>query len=146
MDGLMAIPKLPEPSTADIVLRLPEPPSANRLWRIFRNRAVRSSDYRNWIVAAQDQCAYQSAAEKIKGWWRVRITLPPSRRDGDNSIKPVLDLLQRAGVVENDRDCQRGSWQIDRARETGSILVELWAMETPPVPAKKRRLQLRSAT
>lgn len=87
------------------MLRIPYPPSANRLWRFYRSRPTKSKEYQIWL----EQCSLV-----IKMTWRKpTITMPvhvdllvgvPDQRtrDLDNRIKPCLDLLQRSQVIEDD--------------------------------------------
>lgn len=75
-----------------VTIKLPYPPSANRYWRVWRGRAVKSSEAR----------AYQA---KVKALWGgtapastpVAVTLdvvrPQKRGDLDNAAKVILDAL-----------------------------------------------------
>lgn len=89
-----------------MILDVPYPPSANRMWRYIRKRPILSKEYRDWkerslfLVLQQDH-------EKIQEPETVSIDMavtPPDkrRRDIDNVIKPVLDLLETAEILEND--------------------------------------------
>lgn len=42
-----------------------------------------------------------------------------SHGDGDNMEKLVLDALQAAGVIANDRQVRRMRWSVDTLAETG---------------------------
>jgi Holliday junction resolvase RusA-like endonuclease len=90
-----------------MTIRLPYPPSLNRLYRAVRGRSVKSADGR----------AYASLASGLVMASRVRVTGPfvlsvlavrPDKRarDLDNLLKPVLDVLQAGGAIENDSLCQ----------------------------------------
>jgi crossover junction endodeoxyribonuclease RusA len=86
-------------------IEIPYPPSANRLWRYYKSRPVKSNEYRAWL----NECS-----AKIRHDWKhptihcpVHVTLsvgvPDKRkRDLDNRIKPRLDLLQLSSVLEDD--------------------------------------------
>ncbi|TPG53254.1 RusA family crossover junction endodeoxyribonuclease [Roseomonas nepalensis] len=118
--------------SADITLVLPEPPSANRLFREIsiagKPRRVRTSEYNRWREAATAAVAQQSAADRIEGTYRLRLTVPKQRqRDLSNNIKATEDLLQLAGVVKNDLACELITVRRDLSREPGHLLVELWA-------------------
>ena len=75
---------------------LPVPPSANRLWVIFRGNPTRSAAYTRWLK----ECA-PIVRENIKATTEpvtVKIFFTPgkgvmSTADLDNFIKPCLDLL-----------------------------------------------------
>ena len=84
-----------------------KPPSANVIWRHVGQKVLKSRDYRQWL---SDQSAVvwmaYNARPTITGSCEVHITYQP--QDGryldlDNILKPVLDLLEAAGVFENDR-------------------------------------------
>lgn len=118
--------------SADIILLLPEPPSTNKLFREIsiggKPRRVRTSDYNKWREAASVAVAQQSAADRIEGNYRLRLTVPKQRqRDLSNNLKAVEDLLQMAGVIRNDLACTHIVMRRDLAREPGHIMVELWS-------------------
>lgn len=88
---------------------LPRPPSINRLWRIGRGRMFRSAEYMAWL----DKCEViikEAGIAPVKGPYKlfVRAVRPDKRRrDIDNiGSKAINDLLQKAGVVEDDCLCQ----------------------------------------
>ena len=87
-------------------LSLPVPPSANELHRVVRGRLIRSKAYRTWLAQASQLAALLAASKRIPtlAHCRVVIAAPVGyRRDLDNMAKPVLDALQKAGVLEDDR-------------------------------------------
>jgi len=56
-------------------------------------------------------------AEQFPGPVAVRITMIlNSRIDASNIIKPVLDALQAAGVVKNDKLVQKMQWTRENAK------------------------------
>lgn len=76
---------------------LPPPPSANRLWRIFRGHSVRSSDYTKWLQHASDEMrrSLRPTSERVA----VHVTLCEGSgvmrtADLDNLIKPIMDALK----------------------------------------------------
>jgi len=83
-------------------LVLPLPPSANRLWRVMRGAVVKSHHYRKWKDAAADKVAHQLGGQAALSWFTVSITLPLTRRDPDNAVKPILDAMQAGGAVQDD--------------------------------------------
>ena len=76
-------------------ITLPYPPSANRYWRVFRGRAVKSAEARAYQahVAA---IATRHGMRPVCG--DVAVTLdvyrPAKRGDLDNQIKVLLDSLK----------------------------------------------------
>lgn len=84
-----------------MILTLPYPPSANRYWRHFRGRVVKSDEARAYQATAGWE-AKVAGAELHTGSVAVelRIYRPQRRGDLDNRIKVLLDALQ--GVVYGD--------------------------------------------
>jgi Holliday junction resolvase RusA-like endonuclease len=124
---------------ADIQLVLSEPPSANRIWRQFRGRMTKSPEYREWKDAQATSIAHQLGGDCALEWFGVAITLPTSRRDPDNSIKPIMDALQAGGAVRNDRMLRHLSLKVDEDREPGTVAIAVWAATAPKPKPKKRR-------
>lgn len=95
----------------EIYFRTPWPPSANHYLRRTRRATFRTSKtnlFRD-IVWAQ---ARLSDAPKLTGDVSVEVLIYPqagSKRsiDVDNVAKVLLDALQAAGVLENDRQVKR---------------------------------------
>jgi crossover junction endodeoxyribonuclease RusA len=77
-----------------IELTLPEPPSANRYWRTFRGRAVKSAEARAYrqLVAV---LATTHRLEPLRGDLDVTLTWYRQARRGDldNRAKAILDAL-----------------------------------------------------
>jgi Holliday junction resolvase RusA-like endonuclease len=83
--------------------------SSNRRLRSGRARLYADPDY----AAFKRSLSFTFAAARIKQGWQctredvaveIRAWLP-ARMDGEAIQKPVLDALELAGVVENDRQC-----------------------------------------
>lgn len=91
-----------------IELWLPYPPSTNRLWRRARVGMIKSAEYVAWLLEAGAEARRQQAG-KIMGTYKLSITAarPDKRkRDLDNIIKPVSDLLKSIGTIEDDCLCE----------------------------------------
>lgn len=114
-----------------IALSVTAPPSANRLWRYWRGRPVKSDEYRAWLSAAAADIQQQRAGVTLD-WFSVSIALPASRRDGDNSIKPLLDACQAGGAVADDARLR--GLRLDVLDDEGAI-VRLELIPAAP-PAK----------
>jgi Holliday junction resolvase RusA-like endonuclease len=85
-------------------LRLPMPISTNAMYRnVPKVGRVKTTVYKQWIRQAGLELNLQRP-EKFDGDVGVEIVFGPrnKRRDIDNCIKPVLDLLQKHGVIKND--------------------------------------------
>jgi crossover junction endodeoxyribonuclease RusA len=101
---------LKEMTANSIYAHLSFPPSANRMYRnIGANRTIMSKVYREWktsnvrSIDVKNGFIYPSAVSI-----ELAITPPDKRnRDLDNYIKPVLDVLEASGILENDNMVKR---------------------------------------
>ena len=87
-----------------ISIELPFPPSVNALWRRGRSGMYRAPRYMTWINAAGWQLKGQRPG-RISGDYILVIQLERRdrrKRDADNFIKAVSDLLVSHGVIEDD--------------------------------------------
>jgi Holliday junction resolvase RusA-like endonuclease len=102
-----------------ITLDLPLPPSLNKIWRpaIIRGKPalVKRTEYEKWIEAATLLVRSQARGKgwmKITGPFMVISRMSPNGRgqkDLDNyTMKAILDLCQRTGVIENDKSNKAG--------------------------------------
>lgn len=105
-----------------IILLLSLPPSANRLWR--NNRL--SPEYRAWRDAAGWEAKMQLVGiTPITGEFSATIEVPKNRRDLDNHCKPLLDLCQSIGVIQDDKHAEEiHLYRVDRE----GVLVTLAAL------------------
>lgn len=96
-------------------LILPYPVSANRYWRIWRNRAVRSAEAAAYKETVR-RIAQEAGAMPSEGFVAVRLRLiPKANKDGgasktvidlDNALKVTLDALQGIAYA-NDKQVRR---------------------------------------
>ena len=93
-----------------VTVDLPFPPSANRLWRHAGiGKAYKSAEYKAWLTEAGYK-ARQQAKGHVAGCYALRVIAgPPDRRkrDLDNLLKPISDLIEGLGLIEGDHLCQR---------------------------------------
>ena len=85
---------------------LPLPPSANAMYHMAtaRGRRIPTDIYTRWRYAAAILCRVSLDAMAPRTPLAVTILVAASRRrDVDNIIKPVLDMLQHAGIIPDDR-------------------------------------------
>jgi len=85
-------------------IMLPFPPSVNSLFTNRRGGRAKTKAYDAWIVEAGTQLMTQRPKKHL-GAVNVAITvgLPDKRnRDLDNLFKPILDLLVRHQVIQDD--------------------------------------------
>lgn len=96
-------------------LKLPYPVSANRYWRIWRNKAVRSAEATAYKEIVR-RIAQEAGVMPSEGSVAVCLRLiPKANKDGsanktvidlDNTLKVTLDSLQ--GIAyENDKQVRR---------------------------------------
>lgn len=80
-------------------LTLPYPPSANRYWRSFRGRVVKSAAAK----AYQAGVRLTHRADPVTGPVAVSLAVyrPARRGDLDNSIKVLLDALKGVAFVDD---------------------------------------------
>jgi crossover junction endodeoxyribonuclease RusA len=142
----------PVKSRTTVILRLPLPPSANRLWVRAQKGMRRSDEYVAWLNEA-GWTAKTQRPSKIDGPFKVSIHAArpdKRRRDIDNLIKPSLDLMEHLRIIEDDSDCERyrpgrrgrGSRP---ARASRSSLNKLEAFRVAPSSARFTGSSLRRA-
>ncbi len=108
-----------------VQLSIPYPPSANRLWIRARVGMRKSDAYSAWINEAAWTIKAQRP-QKVSGPYKLSIhaSRPDKRaRDIDNIIKPISDVLQLAGVIENDSDCEMVSARWVTSGGTGVVVM-----------------------
>lgn len=85
-----------------IEVTVPMPPSANALFANASCGRIKSRKYRDWIKEA-GWIVQAARVGRIIGAVKVEIILPSNMRgDPDNRIKPLLDLVTRLGLIEDD--------------------------------------------
>lgn len=92
-----------------IVFRIPTPPSANRMWANRKGGGKRlSPEYDLWLSVAGWEMKQQTTTWKPAVWdYHLNVTADVGRLDLDNAVKPINDLMQKMGVVTNDRNCKK---------------------------------------
>lgn len=79
-----------------IELTLPEPPSANRYWKVWRGRAVKSKEARAYALQVKYLAIQQHVRAPITGDVALTVHWYRARRAGDldNRLKCLLDSLK----------------------------------------------------
>jgi Holliday junction resolvase RusA-like endonuclease len=89
-----------------VTITIPLPPSVNKAWSNVPGKGrVKTNDYKRWETEAGWLARSQYVGKPpITGAVHVAIWLhrPRGRCDIDNRIKPILDLLVKAGVLADD--------------------------------------------
>lgn len=120
------------------VLTLPYPPTANNLYRnLPKGGRVKTGHYNAWLHEAGWSIKAQHPSRIIGRYMLTIIADAPDRRarDVDNLIKPVSDLLKKAGVIEEDSLAKSvmAAWSDVPATKGAGIRVMVEAVD--PVPA-----------
>jgi crossover junction endodeoxyribonuclease RusA len=105
-----------------ITLHLPWPPSVNHLWRHKGNKIYLNPRYKAWRKEAGWTMKVEGNFTRIDVPFSAILLLSPpnkSRRDLDNIIKPVLDLLQDLQWIKNDSLCQELTVKWDKSLPVG---------------------------
>lgn len=117
------------------MITLPWPPSANKLWRNVNGRTIKSETYRKWLMLAGWDLRSQKP-KPVPGPYRLTmIAIRPDqrRRDIDNLLKPVSDLLRDCGVIEDDSLAQSvmAGWSLESPVRDGQIIVAVEPFTEP---------------
>ena len=122
-----------------IVLDLPRPPSVNRFIKKLGNRTPQVQMWTAWA----DHLLYAARAARrgtpraivpIRGPYELELTFQRSNQkaDLDNMVKPLSDWLQRAGLIENDKYCERLVAEWGRAPLGVRVRLRGWMREERP--------------
>lgn len=142
-----------------LTLRLPMPPSVNRAYANRKSGEgrgrVATKALRSWKSAARSSVAIALVGVTHRpvfvGRVDVSIHLPVptggARRDGDNVVKPTLDLLVACGVIADDnwRYVRRSSveWVDDGIEGEAEVILSL-VSEMPAGKATRPRTAAKS--
>jgi crossover junction endodeoxyribonuclease RusA len=101
---------LTEQAIVPVIIEIPYPPSVNGIWRGSKGgRHYLSAKYKSWREAAGLMVNAQARGKRVSGPFAVEIQASrpdKRRRDIDNIVKPILDLLASMGVTPDDSECQ----------------------------------------
>lgn len=90
---------------------IPEPPSANNLFRNVPGKGrVKTERYNIWMQAAAWDVLLENnkprKVETLTGPVEISIEMGKCRGDIDNRNKAVLDLMVKCGVIADDKQVQ----------------------------------------
>lgn len=116
-----------------IHLALPYPPTANNLYRNTSKGRVKTSGYLAWLNEAGWRVK-AARPQGLCGRYRLSlVALAPDRRrrDIDNLLKPVSDLLKACGLVTDDSLAKSvfAEWSDDEPAKPGALFVTLEAYQ-----------------
>ncbi len=97
------------------VMDFPMPPSSNSIWRARHQgtgNVYRSADYKSWLAECMGICLQKRWHKaKVTGPYEITITFNREKcrhgSDLGNREKAVSDMLQAAGILENDNLAER---------------------------------------
>lgn len=90
------------------LIRLPVAPSVNNLFISVGKKRIKSDGYRQWQTAAGWQLNLMRVSPFGAQPTDIRLMVPNNnRRDLDNYLKPVLDLLVAHKIIADDRFVRR---------------------------------------
>lgn len=118
------------------MVTLPFPPTANLYWRVWRGRAVTSSEARAYKQTAALAAKAQGMRPIIDGdvSVMVRVFRPTRRGDLDNRLKVLLDALR--GIAYRD-DAQVAGIDATQAQDSENPRVEVEIVRIPPDPLEE---------
>jgi crossover junction endodeoxyribonuclease RusA len=122
-----------------ITITLPWPPSVNRIWRHSGKKVYRDPKYMEWRKQAGWQMKLNGSYNRLDGYFSATLVLSPPdkrRRDLDNVIKPIFDLLQDLQWIKNDYLCEDLHVKWNRTLPVGVIVT----LETIPGSCQDDRL------
>lgn len=91
-----------------VELQLTRPPSANHLWVRARHGMRKSDAYVTWLMLAAVEARRQTF-KRVSGPYKLTVSVSRPdrrRRDLDNLLKPLSDLLMHIGAIDDDSNCE----------------------------------------
>jgi len=93
-----------------IELKMDIPPSVNRIWRQgVGGKVYRSNQYVDWQKKTLWEIKLQAKGKNIVGPYHIRVIVErrdKRKRDLDNFIKAINDVLTTSNIIEDDHLCQ----------------------------------------
>lgn len=115
---------------------LPMPPTANHNWKKGKGgRIYKAKQYTDWEDEAGKELLIHKP-DAITGPFEIEICINRKRKnmDLDNRIKPILDLLEKHKIVEDDKLCERitAQWVSEKNKKDipGVLVMLMPARET----------------
>ena len=112
-----------------IEIKLPWPPSTNRVWRNVKGRTILSADGRMYREVVGMHClASKIAGKRLSGRLSVRFIINPPdrrRRDIDNLVKVPLDALTHAAVWLDDSQIDEMYMRRKEVKKDGEITIQI---------------------
>ena len=114
----------------ELVLCLPMPPSANKLYKNIGRGRAKTAEYDKWLGFRIYELSKIGKASRIKGAVELHYEfLLGSSFRGDicNRIKPTEDALVKAGIIEDDnhRIVVGGSFRVTYQKKLKESYVQV---------------------
>lgn len=126
IDGSFPVDTCIERMKPDIIV-LPLPPALNHTYGFHRGKMFKVPKARDWEQEALALVKYKyKRRDTITGDVFCALSIFHSRdRDIDGSIKITLDLLEKAGLIVNDRQIKFLNVQMFKVKENTRIEIEI---------------------
>lgn len=110
-----------------MLFTVPVPPSTNHLFANIPGKGrVKSAEYKQWISTAGWLAKTATVGRPALKRCAVTYRVPENgRRDLDNYAKPLGDMLQAVGVIENDKHIRK-------------IVIEWWEGDQVQIEIEER--------
>lgn len=116
---------------------LPSPPSVNRFMGKLGNKTpvvqkwIKQADMA-FILSGRNRAKSGNTITQIRCAYEAEfIFARRANSDLDNRAKPLMDYLQRVGIIENDRMCERLTLYWSGELPKGRVIVRLRPWMTP---------------
>lgn len=107
---------------------LPYPPSSNRYWRVWRGRAVKSSEARAYQAQVRLMNVGHSGVLASAVVVTCFVFRPAKRGDLDNTLKVMLDALKGIAFIDDKQVVELHAKRFD---DKNNPRAEVWVEAAP---------------
>jgi crossover junction endodeoxyribonuclease RusA len=112
-----------------MIIDLPYPPSANKLYRKVGHTMLISSEGRRYYRDVRGVCLEQLGLYKpMQGHLHIEIDVYPGdnrKRDLDNTLKAIFDSLTKAKVIQDDSQLKKITAEMFPKQEEKYVRIRL---------------------
>ena len=133
---LDALSARPQPNQAPFTLELHWPPSLNETYGgrrsggLYMKAEAKSWRKANaWLIRTQLPHGFQTIDGPVSV--HIEFTPPAGRGDIDNRIKCTLDVLERAAVLQNDKQVKSLRVEWKAPKKPGFVRLSVQPINTP---------------